>query len=99
MSAQALDALGTAIEAGTMHLLEKFTIDGTFQAGGVQGLLRGFCNGACPLLHTLDIPFFNPSCTYDPEEDEVEEDELRRPELEALVVMLEKWKGWETVWG
>jgi len=94
VSAQALESLGTAIEAGAMPVLQKLTIDGIFQAGGVQSLLLGFCKGACPLLHTLDFPFFNPMCAYDSDQDEDEdEDELREPELEALAVMLEKRKG------
>ena len=58
-------------------------------------MLRSFCEGACPLLNTLDFPFFNPMCAYDSDqdEDEDEEDEIREPELKALAVMLEKRKG------
>ena len=53
--AQALDALGTAIDAGTMSALQILYIWGALKK--CKALLRGFCRGASPHLHTLYVPF------------------------------------------
>jgi hypothetical protein len=98
--AQALDALGTAIDAGTMSALQILYIWGALKKCGVKALLRGFCRGASPHLHTLYVPFV---CFLEPSgsgvNDGEDDDEDRRDweqteeNVGALAVMLEARKS------
>lgn len=97
--AQLLDALGTAIDAGTMPALQTLGLCGDFENGGVHALLRGFCKGASPDLHGIDIPFAScrePSGSGGEDEEDDAEDGIDWVQTEenvgALAAMLEARK-------
>lgn len=54
----ALFILGGIIEDGDVSLLKELRIQGTCDTAGLIALIRGFRRGACPHLHTMQLPFY-----------------------------------------